>query len=154
MNYLMILPVEFYRKSGQIYTESAFCEHLRLFRDSLSPEVSKISILAPEMSPTEFEHRGNYLGALDEVDESIEWTPLEPAGTGRVSYLLKYLLRNALRIYKAVKAADVVHAGPSHLYYPREIIGILTGIVLRKKTVFLVDIDWRSAPRMNFVRSP
>lgn len=133
-----------------IATESAFGEHLRLLRQSLPSNIHRITIAAPQMAASVFESRGRYLSEIREDDERIHYVELDPAPSGRVAYLLKYLPRNICMIWRQVGEADIVHAGPSLIYRPREILAILFAIARRKKSIFVVDIDWRRSARMNW----
>jgi glycosyltransferase involved in cell wall biosynthesis len=44
----------------------------------------------------------------------------------------------------------VIHAGPSSFFYPREFLAIVIGWLCQKKTIFIVDIDWRRSAWMNY----
>ena len=151
MNYLMVLAVEFFRVSDTtVATESAFREHLRLLRRSLPNHISRLTIAAPLMSASNHESRGAYLSEINEEDEQTYYVPLDPATSGRLAYWLRYLPRNIVTIWREVGEASVVHAGPSLIYRPREILAIVFAVVRRKKSIFFVDIDWRRSAWMNW----
>jgi glycosyltransferase involved in cell wall biosynthesis len=151
MNYLMVLPVLFYRISEDVFaTESAFCEHLRLLKRSLGPGFRQLTIAAPQMTRAVFLQRRNYLAEIDGPKEGIQYVPLEPGGVSRLAYWFKHVLRSARILWHEVGRACVIHAGPSLMLYPRENLSILFGIIRRRKTIFVVDIDWRRSAWMNY----
>jgi glycosyltransferase involved in cell wall biosynthesis len=76
--------------------------------------------------------------------------PLEPEGVSRFRYWTRYLLPNIRTIWRECRKAQVIHAGPSYVLTPREFVGILLAILMRKKSIFVVDIDWRRSARMNY----
>ena len=151
MNYLMVLPVEFFRVSDNtVATESAFRDHLRLLRESLPNHITKLTIAAPSMAASVYESRGAYLSEINESDEQTYYVPLDPALCGRLAYWLRYLSANILTIWRQVGQASVVHAGPSLIYRPREILAIIFAVLRRKKSIFVVDIDWRRSAWMRW----
>ncbi|MCC5869651.1 MAG: glycosyltransferase [Gammaproteobacteria bacterium] len=150
MQYLMVLPVQFYPLSGSAFAvESAFAEHLEKLLDSLRPEVTELAIAAPYMSDTEYRARQGYLRELDSALVGIRYVPLDPGDSGRIRYWLRDLPRNLRILRGEVRRADVVHAGPSPIYLPREILAILIAVMTGRSTVFVVDIDWRRSAWMS-----
>jgi glycosyltransferase involved in cell wall biosynthesis len=146
----MVLPVEFYRVSARVIaTESAFAEHLRLLKASLSPEVTRLIVASPAMPANTYQVRKGYLAEIDEEATGISHVALESGDMGRAAYLLRALPKIVPRIWRLVGEAVVIHAGPSQLLRPLEIVSILAGFLRRRSTVFVVDIDWRRSAAMN-----
>jgi len=151
MNYLMVLPVPFYRVSdNEAATESAFHKHLRLLLGSLPEEVSRITIAAPLMDQDRYEERKGTLSTFNETNERIFFYPLEPASVGRLRYWMRHLLPSAVKIWQEVGRSGVVHSGPTHLFLPRDFLAIFFAFLRRKHSVFVVDIDWRRSAWMNW----
>jgi glycosyltransferase involved in cell wall biosynthesis len=150
MNYLMVLPVPFYRVSDDVVaTESAFVEHLKQLKKSLEPEVSRITIASTFQSEAAYRKREAYCAAFSERLDGIRFVPLDPEGVSRVGYWMRHLLPNIRTIWRECRKAEVIHAGPSYVLTPREFVSILVAILMRKKSIFVVDIDWRRSARMN-----
>ncbi len=151
MKYLMVLPVKFFRVSnGIVATEGAFRKHLSQLADSLGSSLTGITITAPEMSVDSYIARKSYVAEIDEQKDRLNYVPLEPAIVGALTYWFKYLPKIIPTIYAEVRSASVIHAGPSQLFYPREFLAILIGWLSKKKTIFVVDIDWRRSAWMNY----
>jgi glycosyltransferase involved in cell wall biosynthesis len=147
----MVLPVRFYRSSpGQFSTESAFCAHLRLLRQQIGPEFERLVVAAPAMSRAEYDRQRNYLATVIEQDERIFFVPLAARDSGPLRYWLRDLVPTMLRLNREIASAAVVHAGPSHVYEPREIVALALGVVRGRKTICVVDIDERRSAWMNY----
>lgn len=150
MNYLMVLPVPFYRVSEDVVaTESAFVEHLKQLKKSLEPEVGLITIASTFQREADYRKREAYCATFSERLDGIRFVPLEPEGVSRVGYWMRHLLPNIRTIWRECRKAEVIHAGPSFVLTPREFVGILVAVLMRKKSIFVIDIDWRRSARMN-----
>lgn len=148
-NYLLVLPVAFYRiDEHRCATESAFATHLRMLLESLGEVADRITVAAPVVDADRYEKSRQGWATLDANEDRISLIPLHPAGVGRLGYLLR-LPSICWRLLRAVAKAGFVHAGPSTLFIPRENIALLLGWVLRRRTVYVVDIDQRETARMN-----
>ncbi len=150
MQYLLVVPVAFYRApDGRIACESAFVEHLRLTRQMFEPTFSSMRIAAPSMSDADYEKNKDHLGHFDETEEQIFYTQLHPFDTGRLKFFLFLWLPTYLKIFGAVRKAAIVHSGLSYdILMPFEIFSLFTGWLLRRKTVFVIDIDNRTSADM------
>lgn len=150
MNYLMVLPVPFHRVGpGRIATESAFCEHLKLLRRMLAPHFDRITIAAPTMSAAAFAEFA-YPGEIDEEVDGISLLPLQDIDVGPLRYWLFHLLPNIVKVARAVRRADVVHASPSNPRWPIEFPALVLGAMFGRKTVSYTDIDHRRSSRMGY----
>jgi len=147
--YLLVLPVAFYRiDARRCATESAFATHLRMLLDSLSEVADRITVAAPVVDQQDYERMRAGWATLDADEDRISLVPLHQARLGRLGYLLR-LPAICWRLLGAVAKAGFVHAGPSTLYTPRENVALLLGWLLRRRTVYVVDIDQRETARMN-----
>jgi len=142
--------VRFHREgSSTVAAEGAFCMHLRLLRESLAPDFGSLTIAAPSMGPAEYERQREHLGRIDETRESIRHVELLPADTGGLAFWLWHYPRLVARLWRAVRRADVVHAGTSHnLWRPIEATSLLLAKLLGKRSLCVVDIDLREQAAM------
>jgi glycosyltransferase involved in cell wall biosynthesis len=150
IEYLIVVPVRFHREgSSTVAAEGAFCTHLRLLRASLAPDFGNLTIAAPSMGPEEYERQREHLGRIDEAQESIRHVALHPADTGGLAFWLWHYPRLVARLWRAVRSADLVHAGTSHnLWRPIEFTSLLLARLLGKRSLCVVDIDLREQAAM------
>jgi glycosyltransferase involved in cell wall biosynthesis len=145
----MVLPVPAFRSGpGTFEIESAFAEHQRMLRSRLGSLASPLVLALPEFS-AEGRARLGRLGQIDEAREGIVFRPMFPASIGRLAYL-RSLPQVLSALYEEVASADVIHASSSTLYRPFEIIALMMGSALGKKTISVTDIDNRRSPEMNY----
>lgn len=150
--YLMILPVHYYRVSDQaVALESSFAEHLRLLKKRLSPLFKQFVIAMVEMDTEEYEKKKPGLAIIDEQEEYILFKSLyrNKDMSSSIGKLLQLFLVFG-RLKNLVKACDILHTGPANIWFPVELIATLWGVVLKKKIVYVVDIDFRNSPQMNY----
>jgi glycosyltransferase involved in cell wall biosynthesis len=147
LRYLMVLAVPVH-KSGPttLRVESAFAQHLRMFKQRLGPTVATLVLMGPALDAQDAEALP--LESI-EADEGVEFLPLFPARVGRLGFYRQWprILR---MLYKQVRSADVVHAGPSTLHRMFEFPAIVMARALGKKTVYVSDIDHRRSPEMAY----
>ncbi|CAM2070403.1 Glycosyltransferase [Sulfidibacter corallicola] len=150
MEYLLVVPVPFYRApDGRIACESAFAEHLRLSRPMFAPRFDRMRVAAPRMSDAHYEANKHHLGHLSEDEDLIYLTELHPVETGRFAFALFVWLPTFFKIIGAVKGAGLVHAGLSFdILKPFEIFSLFAGWLMRRKTIFVIDIDNRKSVDM------
>jgi glycosyltransferase involved in cell wall biosynthesis len=147
--YLLVVPVPFQPlPDGRAAVESAFAGHLELLLASLRPTIDAIEVLAPVMPDTMAEANRASLRALDPAQHGITFSAAFPLAAGTLRYLLG-LPGVVRRLWRAVGRARFVHAGPSQLRRPFENVALLLGVLRRRPTVYVVDIDPRESPRMN-----
>jgi glycosyltransferase involved in cell wall biosynthesis len=150
-DYLIVVPVRFHRLgSSRVAAESAFCEHLRALRDSLIPTFARLTVASPAMAAADYERDRDHLGVIEENDERIRWVALQPGDAGRFAFWLLHFAGVFKSLWREVRRADLVHAGTSHnVYRPIEFIALLLGLLFRKRTLCVIDIDLREEARMN-----
>jgi hypothetical protein len=148
----MVLPVRCYRYSDDEFAcESAFVVHLK----ELMPRISKfgdgIIMFAPEMSKAYFEENRSSLCTVDSEKEKIYYQKAFDSDISRTRYFLTAPFRVWPKMWKAVKKTNVIHSGPSQdplqLF---EIISLIMGVIAKKKTIFVIDIDHRNSAYMNY----
>jgi glycosyltransferase involved in cell wall biosynthesis len=151
-DYLMVVPVPLHRLGeGRFVVDSAFGEHLRLLRQKLSPTFGRLVVATPEMSRETYELARASMMEVDEAREGIEFVALFPASVGRARFLLREFVPVLRKLFRVVRASGAVHAGPSHnLYRPIEASALAMGVLLRKVTVSVNDIDLRQEAWMNY----
>ncbi|HET8708619.1 MAG TPA: hypothetical protein VFM46_20090, partial [Pseudomonadales bacterium] len=143
MEYLLVLPVSFYRTAaGQFACESAFAEHLRELHQRIPHQYDVIRVCGPTMPTEEYEKNKAHLGHINEDQEKIYYTALHPNTTGFVEFWRKHAFSTYRNIWQAVRGAALVHSGPSmNLFQPVEIFSVLSAFFLKKKSIAIVDID-------------
>jgi glycosyltransferase involved in cell wall biosynthesis len=146
--YLMVTPMPALRTGpGTFAAESAFIGHVRLLRAKLGDLAQELVIAGPELDPA---HAGSSaLAGVDEALDGIRFSSLFPIDAGPLGFLQRLpAIVRALR--DEVRAADVVHAGNSQLYFPYEFITLLLASFLGKNTISVTDIDQRRSARMKY----
>jgi glycosyltransferase involved in cell wall biosynthesis len=150
MNYLMVLPVEFYLvDKNTIACESAFALHLKILMPEVKKWSDKLVIYAPSMSKEYYENNKDYLSFIDSNKEDIFFIPAQPYSWPRFKYFLTWPFCVIPKIYKEVSNASVIHSGPSQdLFRPFEILAIIIGAFKKRNTIFFIDIDQRTSADM------
>jgi len=151
--YLMILPVRYYRVDEQVVMlESAFAEHLKLLRTKIFPIFNQFFIVMVEMDVEEYEKKKPGLAIINEQEQGIIFKPLyrsEHLSSRSKQFLQLFSISHRLK--DLVETCDVLHSGlSSNVWFPIEFIATLWGIFLRKKIVYVVDIDFRNSAKMNY----
>lgn len=123
--------------------ESAFAGHLRMIRDRLRDDVQLV-VASPRMPARDFIAKSASLAHI-ESSEGIAYYELRGGRAGPLRYLLTALLPNAWRTFRLARRSRVVHAGPSHVFRLMEILALFWAILLRRQTVYVVDLDWRQS---------
>lgn len=148
-SYLLVLPVPCRELGGgRFAVESAFAAHLKQQLASFGGRVDELVLAAPAMDAAGYELVRSGWAALDPAVDRIRFVPMHPVAQGRLAYLLRLpgVMAGLLRL---AGAATVVHAGPSAaIWHPFEILGVLAGLLRRKRTVYVIDIDYRQSARM------
>jgi glycosyltransferase involved in cell wall biosynthesis len=151
--YLMVLPVGYYRISEQVVAmESAFAEHLRLLKAQISPLFSQFVIGMVELDIAGYEKKKHGLAIINPLEAGMTFSSLyrEQDLSSRVKQPLQ-LLKVADRLKNLVSDCDLLHTGLSaNIWFPMEFIATVWGILLRKKIVYVVDIDFRNSAQMNY----
>ncbi len=149
MRYLMVVPVQFYRpRTGCIAIEDAFAEHLRMLRQELGEWCEDFAVAAPVMPVKMYEERRETFGIVDEQADGIRFIDMHREPSGRIRYNLLQLIPNAVRLFFAVRHADIVHAAPSFPLRLFNFLGIINAVLQRKASICVVDIDNRLSGSM------
>lgn len=152
MNYLFVVPVAAYPISPDEFAmEGAFCDHLKVLLDLLSPPFENMVIAGLRMREETYERDRKYLGRLRRKEDRISFVPLAHVGDSLPQFWLKRYPEGITELYRLVKDAAVVHAGPSHnVLRPMEISALVMANALGKKTISVSDMDLRDEPRMMY----
>jgi glycosyltransferase involved in cell wall biosynthesis len=148
-SYLLVLPVPCRELAGgRFAVESAFAAHLKQQLESFGGHVDELVLAAPWIDAADYEQVRSGWATLDPAVDRIRFVPMHPAAQGRLAYLLR-LPGLVARLLRLAGASTVVHAGPSAaIWHPFEILGVLAGLLRRKRTVYVIDIDYRQSARM------
>ncbi|WP_448560821.1 glycosyltransferase [Trichothermofontia sp.] len=150
--YLMILPVGYYRVDSQtVALESAFAEHLRLLKTRIFPLCQQFVVGMVEMDIEEYEPKTG-LTVINEQEEHFLFISLYRSKDLSSSInKIRQLFSVSSRLKKLVKDCDILHTGlSSNIWFPMEFIATLWGTFLKKKIIYVVDIDFRNSAFMNY----
>jgi glycosyltransferase involved in cell wall biosynthesis len=152
-DYLMVLPVRHFRVgSRSVAVESAFAEHLRMMRHKIGSAGEKLLIASPAMDAKVYESRKQGLSVIDEERETIAFCTLYSDDAIRsIVDKVRSFYPVMRTVYSLVRGSFCVHSGASwSVWLPIEFASILFGIALRRRTVFVVDIDFRNSAYMSY----
>jgi glycosyltransferase involved in cell wall biosynthesis len=152
-NYLMILPVRHFRLDNhKVAIEGAFAEHLRLMRSMIGETANQLVVASPLMASAAYERSGRTLSVIDEVKEKIFFHNLFADDDLRSWRDRIRLFWPSIRsVYRLVQQSLWVHSGLSwDLRLPIEFAATIFGLILRRRTVFVVDIDYRNSALMSY----
>jgi glycosyltransferase involved in cell wall biosynthesis len=152
-NYLMVLPVQHFRVDRcLVAVESAFAEHLRMMRNRIGDVADRLVVASPAMGTEAYKSRQQVLSIIDEEKESISFCALfSEDATRSLSGKARHLLPIIRTINSLTQRSFCVHSGLSwNAWSPFEFLSILFGIILRRRTVFVVDIDYRNSALMSY----
>ncbi|QKD84221.1 glycosyltransferase family 4 protein [Thermoleptolyngbya sichuanensis A183] len=151
--YLMVLPVYYYRLDSQtVALESAFVKHLMLLREKISPIFNHLVVGLVEMSDEEYSHRKQWLSVVDESEAGIRFKSLyRVQDLSSKAQQFFQLFRVANRLKSLISQCDLLHTGlAANIWFPMEFIATLLGRILKKPTVYVVDIDFRNTAQMSY----
>jgi glycosyltransferase involved in cell wall biosynthesis len=152
-NYLMILPVRHFRLDDhRVAIEGAFAEHLRLMRSKIGETASQLVVGSPLMASAAYERSKRSLSVIDEEREKITFHNLFDDDDLRSWRDRIRLFWPAMRsVYRLVRQSFWVHSGLSwDMRLPIEFAAIIFGLIFRRRTVFVVDIDYRNSALMSY----
>jgi glycosyltransferase involved in cell wall biosynthesis len=152
-DYLMVLPVQHFRVSPSLVAvEGAFAEHLRMLQSRIGDAAGRLVIASPAMGTEIYKSKAHALSIIDEQSEAITFCTLfSEDTTGSLSRKIRRLPSIVRTVYSLTKRSFCVHSGLSwDLWLPYEFAAILFGIILRRRTVFVVDIDYRNSALMSY----
>lgn len=150
--YLMPFTIPYYRVDKNIIAcESALLEHFKLLKKRISPTFESLLIAMPEMTSEDYEKQKSHLQKIDENQEKIYFITLSQKFKGKLIFWLTQYPSILVNLYRLVKNSDYVHAGLSYdMNQPIGITAIILGILLKKDTCFVCDIDFRDSAWMNY----
>lgn len=150
--YLMPFPIPYYRvKENMVACESALLEHLKLLKKRISPVFDLLLVAMPEMTKDDYEKQKNHLLEINEHEDKIYFVTLSQKFKGKLGFWLTQYPFILANLYRLVKNADYVHTGLSYdMSKPIGITAAILGILLKKDTCFVYDIDFRQSAWMNY----
>ena len=152
-DYMMVLPVRHFRVGENLVAvESAFAEHLRMMRSRLGGAARQLLVVSPGMSTTAYEAGKRGYTVIDEEADQIAFTTLfsddQAQSTGKKLRLLAPAMKTLRHL---TKQSFCVHSGLSwDVWLPFEFASIVFGLLARRRTVFVVDIDYRNSAWMSY----
>lgn len=152
-DYTMVLPVRHHRlDQTHVAVESAFAEHLRMMRSRIGAAVERLVIASPGMSAAAYEMGKRGYAVIDENAEKISFHTLfsedEMQSTGEKLKRFPSVMRS---LHGLARRSFCIHSGLSwDVWLPFEFTSIAFGIFLKRRTVFVVDIDYRNSAYMSY----
>ncbi len=152
-DYTMVLPVRHHRlDKTHVAVESAFAEHLRMMRSRIGGAAERLVIASPGMSPAAYDAGKKGYAVIDEDAEKISFQTLfsedETRSTGGKIKLFPSVMRS---LHGLARQSFCIHSGLSwDVWLPFEFASIVFGIFLKRRTVFVVDIDYRNSAYMSY----
>jgi glycosyltransferase involved in cell wall biosynthesis len=151
--YMMVLPVRHFRIDDScVAVESAFAEHLRMMRARIGASARRLIVVSPGMSTAAYEAGKRGYAAIDEAAEGIAfYTLFSDEDAQSTAKKLRLLLPAIRTIHRLAGQSFCIHSGLSwDVWLPFEFASIVLGILLRRRTVFVVDIDYRNSAWMSY----
>jgi glycosyltransferase involved in cell wall biosynthesis len=153
-DYLMVLPVPHFRvERSKVAVEGAFAEHLRIMQARIGSDASRVVVASPAMSPGDYASRAQVLATIDEQTEAIHFCTLFEEDAARsLSGRMRHLPTVLRTLWRLTRQSFCVHSGLSwRMSLPFEFASIFFGLLLGRRTVFVVDIDYRNSARMSYI---
>ncbi len=150
---MMVLPVRHFRiDDSRVAVESAFAAHLRMMQTAIEETGGKLVVASPSMTGAFYESVKNGLSVIDETIDGINFQTLFYDDAIRSSRDKIQLFRPLMRrLYALAKESYCIHSGASwDALIPFEFASIVSGIRLKRRTVFVVDIDYRKSAYMSY----
>ena len=151
--YMMVLPVRHFRiHDDRVAVESAFAEHLRMMRARIGSAAQRLIIVSPAMPSAAYEAGKRGFASIDEPAEGIVFHTLfsddEAQSTGQK---LRLFVPSMKKLYSLARRSFCIHSGLSwDVWLPFEFASIVFGLLLGRRTVFVVDIDYRNSASMSY----
>ena len=152
-SYTMVLPVRHFRlDETHVAVESAFAEHLRMMRRRIGSDAQSLVIASPSMTPAAFEAGKRGFSILNERDEQISFCTLfADLDATSMAKKLKLFFPLMWQLSALAKASVCIHSGLSwDVWLPFEFASIVFGLLHGRRTVFVVDIDYRKSAEMSY----
>lgn len=143
-SYIIAVQAPTYQLSPNSFaTESAFSHHLRQLRSTYGNKISKVVLIAPQMSKEDYDRQKEFLGVVT-ADEGITLLPANPESASGFEFWRSHAPRLWREIKHCVRDASVVHSGMSEdIRRPLMAMVNLAAWRLGKPVIFFVDIDTR-----------
>ena len=152
-DYLMVLPVRHFRVSCcLVAVEGSFAEHLRMLQDRIGDDAGRLVVASPAMGIEDYKSRMQVMSIIDEENEALSfYTLFSDDATHSPIGKIRRLPSIMWTLYSLTKQSFCVHSGLSwDVWLPFEFASILFGLLLRRRTVFVVDIDYRNSAMMSY----
>ena len=152
-DYMMVLPVRHFRvHDTRVAVESAFAEHLRMMRSRIGTAAQRLIVVSPGMSPATYEAGKRGYSEIDEAEEGIVFhTIFSQEDAQSTGQKLRLFVPSMKKLYSLARQSFCIHSGLSwDVWLPFEFSSIVFGILLRRRTVFVVDIDYRNSAWMSY----
>lgn len=150
LEYAIVVGAPAYPVSEGVFaTESVFARHLEVLRDQLAPRFERLHLIAPRMPDDVYQRQRASMKEL-RAEDGFAFCPMPPGQTSVLRYWMS--MPGALpRMFETIKRAEIVHAGlSSDLYRPIGFIATVLGLLQKKRSIFVVDIDFRNSAAMNY----
>lgn len=149
-NYLVVVQLPCHDLGGGSFAcESAFAEHLRLLIERLPARFERLLLAAPQMDAGFYEANRESLAHIDSAAEKIEYVPLHPISSGRLSFWRNDARNVWKQLLGAAKRSEIVHSGiADDLWRPTMLFANLAGNLAKRPVIFHVDIDFRQDTEM------
>jgi len=123
-----------------------------MMRSRIGSAAERLVIASPGMSSTAYEAAKDGMTALDEHTEEIFFQTLFPAEEAQsTGGKIKLFIPVMRALFGLTKRSFCIHSGLSwNLWLPIEFVSIAFGILLKRRTVFVVDIDYRNSAYMSY----
>ncbi len=152
-DYLMVLPVPHFRVGRcRVAVESSFAEHLRMMRRKIGDAGDRLVVASPSMRTEAYESRKQGLSTIDEEKGTISFCTLySEDAIHSLLDKIRHFYPVMRTVYAISKQSSCIHSGLSwSVWLPFEFASILFGAVLGRRTVFVVDIDYRNSALMSY----
>jgi glycosyltransferase involved in cell wall biosynthesis len=153
-DYMIVLPTQHFRLDDHhVALESAFAHHLRLMRSKIGNSAKRLVIVSPGMAAAQYQSVRQSLDVLDERTESLLF--FAPYSIDQVQSRftkLRLFLPLMRTLRRLVRQSFCVHSGLSWDWMlPTEFASLIFGMFQGRRTVFIVDIDYRNSARMSYL---
>ncbi len=149
----MVLPVRHFRVGlHQVAIEGAFAEHLRMMRSRVEGIAKRLVVASPSMRAEDYASKKSMMAIIDEDQDGIVFeTLLSDDRTSSIAAKARQFLPVMRSVRALVKRSVCVHSGLSwDVWLPFEFASIVFGILLKRRSVFVVDIDYRKSALMMY----
>lgn len=150
LEYVIVVGAPAYPVSPDVFaTESVFARHLEVLREQLASRFERLHLIAPRMTDDVYQKQRASMKEL-RAEDGFSFCPMPPGNANVLRYWTA--MPAALpRMFQTIKRSEIVHAGlSSDLYRPIGFLATLLGLLQGKRSIFVVDIDFRNSAAMNY----